>query len=364
MAADPLGLARALVRLDTRNPPGRERSAVALLARRLEALGATCRTIEPRPGRQSLIAEAGPASAPVLALCGHLDTVAFDAAAWTCPPLSGAIGGGRLWGRGAADMKGGVAALVEALARIRAGQRALRWRLRFLLLADEEAGSGLGAAVLAGDDALIADLAVVAEPTSLRATTSERGAAWLRFDVHGRGAHAGRPGDGRSAIAAGAELVRRLHEAPADGSAPEANVGAIAGGAEPNVIAHACRLRVDRRLDAGVTEADVLEWAHRHARAVAGAHGVAVDVALEDLCLASGSDAGHPLVAAARARLDPGGAARAFEATTDARFLRAAGTPTIVWGPGDLAVAHATDEWVAVAELEAATERLAELYGD
>ncbi|MGW0806547.1 M20 family metallopeptidase [Nonomuraea sp. NPDC002799] len=353
---DPVGLTQALIRIDTRNPPGEEHRAVPLLQRRLTELGATCRTFEPHPGRSSLIAEVGDPGAPVLALCGHLDTVGFDHDDWRQDPLGGVITGDRLYGRGSTDMKGGIAALVEALAAVRSRGTRPAWLLRFLLLADEEDGSGVGAALLPAD-VLTADLGIVTEPTALRATTSERGAAWLRFDVRGVSAHASQPESGRSAISAAAELVTRLDTARA------ANVGRIEGGTEPNIIAESCRLRVDRRLRVGESRDDVLEWAYGHADAVSLARDVAIEVALEDLCLASASDPAEPRVTAAIAALDPDGdGPRQFGATTDARFLRAAGTPTIVWGPGDLRRAHTVDEWVSVAELETATARLTELY--
>lgn len=357
-----VALTQALVRIDSRNPPGDERPAVALLTDHLQAIGATCRIIEPEPRRQSLIAEIGPAHAPSLVVCGHLDTVGvYDRSAWTFDPFGAEIDGDRLVGRGSADMKGGVAVAVTALARALASGP-LGWRVRLLLVADEEAGAAHGAARLAAKD-LRADLAIVTEPTSLVALHAEHGVAWVRFSVRGRSSHAGLPHEGRSAVAAAAELVRLL-QTPRRGHPHlvEANAGTVAGGSAPNLVAAHTELRVDRRLTLDETPESVAVWAEGHAADVGARWGVAVDSVVEDFCSASASSPDDPALRGALGALDPGGRGGTMVATTDARFLRAAGTPTLVWGPGSLRAAHTADESVSITELLAATERLTALY--
>lgn len=359
---DVVALTQALVRIDSRNPPGDERLAVALLEARLRALGATCRVVTPIPRRPSLIAEIGPLDAPRLVVCGHLDTVGVDdRPAWTHDPFGAEIVGDRLVGRGSADMKGGVAAAVAALGRALA-TGSLGWRVRLLLVADEETGAEHGAARLAAED-LRADLAIVTEPTSLIALHAEHGVAWVTFNVHGRSSHAGLPSEGRSAVAAAADLVGRLHT-PRPGHADllEANAGTIAGGSTPNLVAAEAVLHVDRRLTLGETPGTVTAWAREHATRVAMGWDVEIDVELEDFCVASASAVEDPILAGALPLLQPTGVGGTMAATTDARFLRAAGTPTLVWGPGALQVAHTADEWVAIDELLTATERLTALY--
>src|SRR5437762_7232285 len=110
-------LTSRLVRIDTRNPPGNEREAAGACRDALEPFGATFEEVEPAPGRTSLLATvgAGDGSRPTLIVNGHLDVVPIDPAQWTHDPFAPELDGGRLYGRGTCDMKGGIAAAICAL---------------------------------------------------------------------------------------------------------------------------------------------------------------------------------------------------------------------------------------------------------
>jgi acetylornithine deacetylase/succinyl-diaminopimelate desuccinylase-like protein len=144
----PAELLAQLLRFDTTNPPGDEQACIEWIKGLLEGLGCEVRIIEPQPGRSNLIARiAGEGTSPPLLLQGHVDVVAARGQ-WTHPPFAGEIHDGFIWGRGALDMKGGVAMMLAAFMRVKATGRRPPGDLILCLMADEEAGSSLGAEFL------------------------------------------------------------------------------------------------------------------------------------------------------------------------------------------------------------------------
>ncbi len=151
---DVAGLLQELIRFDTSNPPGNERPCLELLASVLEAAGVECRFVAKEPERPNLVARVGGAgAAPPLLLYGHVDVVPARAEEWANPPFAGVVADGVIWGRGALDMKGGVAMLVAALLRIAARPKPPQADLLLALTSDEERGSRLGARFLVDEHA-------------------------------------------------------------------------------------------------------------------------------------------------------------------------------------------------------------------
>jgi acetylornithine deacetylase/succinyl-diaminopimelate desuccinylase-like protein len=144
----PAELLAQLLRFDTTNPPGDEQACIEWIKGLLEGLGCEVRIIESQPGRSNLIARIeGEGTSPPLLLQGHVDVVAARGQ-WTHPPFAGEIHDGFIWGRGALDMKGGVAMMLAAFMRVKAAGRKPPGDLILCLMADEEAGSPLGAEFL------------------------------------------------------------------------------------------------------------------------------------------------------------------------------------------------------------------------
>ena len=147
MGSSVVELARELIRLDTTNPPGQEHIAAGVIERVLGEAGIKSKRYESTPGRTNLVARVkGKGEAPPMLLQGHIDVVTTVGQAWTHPPFAAEIAGGYLWGRGALDMKGGVAMMLDAA--MRAAKDGARGDLVLALLADEEAGGVFGASWL------------------------------------------------------------------------------------------------------------------------------------------------------------------------------------------------------------------------
>ncbi|MFD2467755.1 M20 family metallopeptidase [Amycolatopsis silviterrae] len=358
-------LAASLIQCDTQNPPGGEQPVVEPLFATLRELGAEVEIFEPEPGRPSVLARVGNGEGPTLLVNGHIDVVPVSEADWSVPPFGGLVRDGLLYGRGACDMKGGIAAALEGLHACRDAGITPPADLVFHFVADEETGGRAGTEALVAAGLVHADAAVVPEPSELLVGVAERGSLMAEIAVRGRAGHGSDPAAGHSAIADAARIVSALHLADfGDGEhpllgTPTANVGTIAGGTAANIVAAECRLRVDRRVLPDQTRDEALA-------AVTGLIDAAgeFDYTAEVVAFAEGSelDAGHAFVTEVR-RAAGDASVRGLKLGTDARFLRnSLGIPTVVYGPGSMTVAHTADEYVPVADLVTAARTFARLY--
>lgn len=268
----PVELLQRLIRFDTSNPPGGERDCIAWAAGLLESLGCEVRIVAREPDRPNLIARVtGRGACPPLLLQGHVDVVAAGGR-WRHPPFAGELHDGYVWGRGALDMKGGVAMMLAAFMRAKAGVNAGSapppGDVILCLLADEEAGSDLGAAFLvdehpelfAGVRYAIGEFGgftmQVAGRRFYPIMVAEKQVCWTRATVHGPSGHGSLPVSG-GAMAKLGRLLERLdrHRLPVHVTPPaRAMVESIAAEV-PTVIGGALRALLvpvftDRLLDA------------------------------------------------------------------------------------------------------------------
>ena len=181
-------LAQRLIQVRSENPPGEELKAIELLRDHLTARGLRCEMHGAVPHRPNLIARFGRGRGKTLILNGHLDVVpAGDG--WSFPPYDGLRRDGRLLGRGAADMKSGVAAAVEVVDAFRDAGVQPEGELVLALVCDEETGGGAGAGYLVEQGLLKGDMCLVCEPSGLRVVIAEEGMLWLTLRTRGRMVH-------------------------------------------------------------------------------------------------------------------------------------------------------------------------------
>jgi acetylornithine deacetylase len=370
-AGDARALARTLVRIDSRNPgltPGGagEAECVALLRHVLDGWGFRTAVYEALPGRPNLIARAGEGSAPRrLMFSGHLDVVGTEG--MNHAPFAGEERDGRLYARGAADMKGGVAAMCAAAWR--AAQQSLGGEIVIALTADEEYESIGTRALLERGERV--DAAIVGEPTRLQIMPAHRGFVWIEVEVLGRAAHGSRWDVGVDAIRhAGLllseldridaeELPRREH--PLLGRA-SLHASTIAGGIGMSTYPDRCIVRLERRTLPGERGADVVAEIERACDAVrARRPSFAAEVRLSMTQGPSDVALDAPIVGelteALRACGEPVRVA-GMSAWTDAALLNAAGIPAICFGPGDISLAHAAEEYIPLDEIDRAVSVL------
>ncbi len=227
LGAEAVALLRDLIRIDTTNPPGNEGRVQELLSDLLAGAGFECELTACEPDRPNLVARLrGGAPGPVLCLLGHADVVPADPADWSRDPFSGELIDGEVWGRGAVDMKGQVAAEVAAAVSLaRAGWRPAHGDLLVVVTADEECGATLGAQWLCEQrpDLVRCDMVlnegggIMVEIGGRRFYTvalAEKGKCPLRVRTHGRAGHGSLPRIGDNAIVRMAPLIERLAAQP------------------------------------------------------------------------------------------------------------------------------------------------------
>jgi acetylornithine deacetylase/succinyl-diaminopimelate desuccinylase-like protein len=238
------GLLQELIRLDTVNPPGNETLAAEHLRTYLEANGVACELYAKVPERANLVARIpGSGDGPSLLLLSHTDTVLADPREWQLDPWSGELRDGQVWGRGALDMKGQVAASAVAVASLAREGFEPPGDLIFAACADEEVGAGFGLQWLveAHPDAVRAeycinegggDRMVLDGRVFWICSTAEKMSSPFRLTVQGRSGHASRPGIADNALVKAAPLVERLgafHDEPEVGPEVEAFLRAVCG---------------------------------------------------------------------------------------------------------------------------------------
>ncbi len=312
------------------------------------------------PGRANLIARLQPKNKikQTILLAPHLDTVGAERKQFTPQRKNG-----RLHGRGACDTKGSVAAMLSALGELAAAKsRPQETEIVFAGLIDEE-NEQAGSRALAASG-FKADLAIVGEPTRLQVVTAHKGSLWLRLETRGRAAHGATPQLGKNAVHAMARVVeiletdyaaklrKRKHALLGTGTV---NVGKISGGRQPNIVPDHCEILVDRRTLPGETEAGVRREILARLKAAKLTARISSDKAVP--CAALETDCQLPLV---RKFFHSAGQTRpvGVQYFCDAAVLSAAGIPSVVFGPGNIAQAHTADEWISLAELERAKDLL------
>ncbi|MCA1591348.1 MAG: acetylornithine deacetylase [Acidobacteria bacterium] len=351
-----------LVRIDSRSSVS-NLEIIKYLAERAEKMGLCVRLLPYRDERgvkkfnMAAIAprSTGDEDEIELALVGHTDTVPFDPA-WK-EALTLTESDGKLYGRGSCDTKGFIAAALAAVSEI--DLRALRRPLALVFTADEEIGC-LGAKQLADSRALRVRHAVVGEPTSLQPIRAGKGYCLAEVRLRGREGHSAYPALGASAIMRAARLVTRIeamaeklkHDAREIFDPPHTtvNVGLINGGTAKNIIAGECRFTLEWRPIPGQRAEHVVNLIKDEIEALRAADAdfdcemkvIRLDESMETAAHA-------PLVRALEEAT--GRRAGAVSFGTEAPQLTEMGAQAVVFGPGDIRVAHRTGEFVPVAEL-------------
>jgi acetylornithine deacetylase len=293
-----------------------------------------------------------------LALVCHTDTVPYEAA-WE-EAVRPVIRGGKLYGRGSCDVKGFLACVLAAIGRVEVAKA-----MAVVLTADEEVGC-VGAKFLARKKVLRARHMVIGEPTGLRPVCAGKGYALAEIIVRGKEAHSAFPARGRSAIYDAARAVRALEKVAKklegrknrafDPPYTTLNVGLIQGGSAKNIVAGECRITVEWRPVPGQAP----DWAAELIReALAGLRGV--DARLEVRRLDAAFDPSATRKLAGMVESMTGNSATTVSFGTEAAHLGGMATETIVFGPGDMTVAHKSGEFVAVKDLNACVGYLVEL---
>lgn len=358
-------LLQRLIQFPTEDPPGREIEMARFLQDTLQAWGIDAALDEFEPGRANVQARLrGDGTSPGLVFSAHIDTMPAGAHGWTAPPFGGEIHDGKLYGRGASDMKSGLAAMLVAVKQAALWQAPLKGDL-ILAISAGESSNCLGAKRIVATDGLHgAGAIVVSEPTSLGVLVAQTGTWWVKATATGTPGHpsgvTGGQGAGTNAILKIVDLVQQLRHFQFEAAAhpllgrPSLSVGLISGGTAVNQTPDHAEVSLDVRFTPGMAHDDMLAAL----QTLAGP-----DIRFETLDWKPPLelDVDHPLVAltldASRWRLGhaptPGGVAYFSDAVI---YSPALNLPSIVIGPGELGMSGQPNEYVYVDNLIAAAE--------
>jgi len=360
----PIELLQDLVRIPSVNPDGDpdghgEGACAEFVASFLENCGAAVRREEVRPDRPNVIGRfPGPADGPGVLFAPHTDTVSV--AGMTVEPFGGERRDDRIYGRGASDTKGTMAAMLWALHQHREEIPKLPVRIAFAGLMGEESGQP-GSKHFAARHAGEFDFALVGEPTRLETVHAHKGSVCLALTTRGRPCHSSTPERGENAVRRMLPLLERLldrleaalpsHEDPRLGP-PTVSLGAIRGGSSANIVPAECRAVLDCRETLAL-------------RAAGGCHTL-IESILEDMGAVDTvevevlSDAAplmtDPETDGVQRLLSIGSTLATAPWFCDAGPLAEGGIPAVASGPGDIAQAHTRDEYLAIADLEAGVD--------
>jgi len=358
-----VGLLASLVRAPSPNPPGDTRQVADLITARLREAAVDFQVLADEPRKPNVIARIG-RGLPELLFTSHMDTAPpGDRRSWRHDPFGAEIVGTRMYGRGAADAK---ASLVAMLASVEAMVEVipLRGTLVFTAVSDEEVGGVKGTEFLVDRGLLHPDQVVVGEITDNRLAVAEKGMLWVRIITHGRAAHASTPWEGSNAIS---HMLRVLHAIEARiGTTlrslehplvppPSLSIGTIRGGVATNIVPDWCEATIDRRtlpnenIQAALAE---IERVVADLRTEEPALQADVEVIQSGPPIETPVDAPIVRVAQDVARaLNLPADLVGYHQSSDGRFFAERGTPTILFGPGDPGVAHTPNESIDLDEV-------------
>jgi succinyl-diaminopimelate desuccinylase len=364
---DAISLTQKLISFNTINPPGLERDCAEYLGALLEAGGFQVSYHEFGVARTNLVArlEVGKEKPPIC-FTGHSDTAPLGLGNWSRDPFSGEIQGDAIYGRGASDMKGGLAAMVVAALRI-AKREERKAGMTLIITAGEETGSE-GAYHLATLHPKLREVGaiVVGEPTANYPIVAHKGALWLEAKTTGVTAHGSMPEQGVNAIYKAVEVISKLQKYefavsthPLLGE-PTINVGTFSGGLNINSVPDQAKIGIDIRTIPGLTNREVFQnlqnrfGADVELRRVVDVGSVATDPEHEWV---------QQVFEIMELLLKERPVARGVSYFTDASFLTPAfgSAPTIILGPGEPTQAHKTDEFCYIDKIEEAADAYFEI---
>lgn len=298
-----------------------------------------------------------------LMLCTHQDVIPpLDDNKWNSPPFSPSLRDGRIYGRGATDAKGSMAAMMAAMARTRGK---IKGSVAIAAVVEEETGKSIGARKLF--DIYAPEMAVIGEPTGLRVAIAHKGALRPAFTIHGVAAHASSPRSGTNAITLAGKLVNALesysyrisrNKDPLLGR-PSSEITVINGGERINVIPERCTVCIDRRLVSSETIEGAYDDLKRMVERLARKYRMKIDIDLLSAYPPSRTDESEAIVQLSSAVLREMHIPEApvgFPAGCDMWAFRARNVPTVVIGPGSIDQAHVTDEYLDLDQLHRAVD--------
>ena len=385
-----LKLATDLIKIPSENPPGDMTEIANFITNHLDNYGISCKKYEPEKGRINLICNIGKKSGKTLVFNGHMDVVpAGEKDKWSFDPYAGVIKDGFILGRGATDMKGGLTGIIITTEFLTEIEGMLNGELILTLVPDEETGGRFGTGWIIEQKIVEPDACIIAEPTELTTIDiGQKGALWCKATVFGKPTHGSlAPYKGDSAILKACKVMNKLLKVteikatPSEDiaeviekskkivdaligekgiskilSSPSVNIGIIKGGTKVNMVPDKCEIEIDMRLPIGISVSDVT----RKIRELLAEFGDDVVFTTITGIEPNYTSPNTELVAITRENIKEilGAEPEIFVqwASSDARYFRLKGIPTIHYGPAVIEGIHGYNEKVKAEDVITATK--------
>lgn len=351
-------LLQRLIQIKSVNPPGNEKEIASFIKRLLLKNNIPSELVPLEEGRSSVVAKIEGKEERNITLCGHLDTVGAIEEDWSKPPLQGIIEEGKMYGRGAADMKGGVAAIIYTLILLKRRGITPQKKVQLALTADEEWGyRGVKTLVDQGffDQT---DFLIITEPTNLQVAVGEKGEVWIKAKFYGKSAHGSTPELGVNTVIPGSKFVLEVSEEYKKLFNPDPlwgnnsiNIGQFHGGVQVNVVPNYSEVQLDFRVISEEDKKRALELVRKKGQDIAEEFGVQFKEEIFNY---------HPPIFTSLDNLyiQKFMQVAGVKEATIVKYCTDGGTiipekkiPFIIFGPGDIAQAHQNDEYIELESL-------------
>lgn len=342
-----------LIRVNSSNPPGDELKVAHLLAKRCDKIGLDYEMTKLDSNRGNFEIHLKGGGDGELFFCAHMDTVLPGETKWTHPPFSGELVGDKLYGRGASDMKSGLAAMFLAIESLYSQNKKPPIDITFLATAGEEVDSCGARRYLENRDIQKVDAIVIGEPTNEKVVVGHKGALWLEIVAVGKTAHGSMPGQGVNAVEKMFEVARIIESLKLDWKISRDPLGEssiamtkINGGVQTNVIPDHCSLHIDIRTVPPQDHQELFDELQRRLKGLDGNFEINELLNRPSLLTAGSSDI---IQSALKIKGESSSSLHGVSYYTDGAVLNPKSQiPTLIYGPGNEALAHQPDEYVDI----------------
>lgn len=364
-------IASGCISCPSETPTGSDREMSCFVYDFLERLGLSPQKQNCENGRFNVLTEISGVGKREVMYCGHLDVVPAGNEGWISPPYEPEVRGGRLYGRGASDMKGSVACMLYLAELAAAGKIVPKGKLILFFDIDEESHN-LGLKTFLKNPR-IPGFIIVGEPTSLDIAMGHRGVLAFTVKIKGKSAHAARPDYGINPIKAAVELqkkiaeygeILKLRDVPFQGRSTM-EITMIHGGEKVNVIPEECQVQIDRRLTEGEDDKSAEAELQKLLDVVEAETGCRMNMEITTYCPSGLCGPTHEMIQkmgqSVQVYAGREAVMKAFPASGEAGILsKSLGVPAVTFGPGDIEQAHTVNEYITIEQLVLG----ARIYGD
>ena len=360
-------LLRSLIQIKSVNPPGNENQIANFIKKFLLKNNIHSDLVPLEEGRSSVIAKIEGKDERNITFCGHLDTVRVKEEDWTKPAFQGLIKNGKMYGRGASDMKGGVATILYTAALLKRRGIVPKKTVQLALTADEEWGYRGAKNLVDGGYFDRTDFLIITEPSNLQVSTGEKGELWIKAKFYGKSAHGSTPEVGVNTIIPGSEFVvnvtgryEKIFEANPFWGKTSMNIGQFHGGVQVNIVPNYSEIQLDFRVISEEDKEKAMELVRKAGEEIAKKYKVRFEEEIFNYHPSSFTSSDNPYV---EKFLQAAGAREVIitrYCTDGATIIPKKKMPFIIFGPGDIAQAHQNDEYIELESLYRAVDTFVE----